>query len=134
MLRKVAIFFCLLSAYLLQLGHDIIPHHHHHDDHSHVAVEHHHDDHHDSDDQEGDDHADLPELFAHFIHAPYNLAGSTQIDFAKLTPVTLAVLTQHFLLPLPDTVESTAHPPDDDFCLHTAILSTSLPERAPPAC
>lgn len=145
MIRKAVIFICLITAYLFQLGHDMIPHHHHDDEHvavahhhddDHLAVTHHHHDHPESGNQEKKDHSTLPELFSHFVHAPYNLSGSTQIEFKiKCAQISTDVaITRLTLLPLPDVVPQTAYHPDDGSRLTSVLLSHSLPERAPPTC
>jgi hypothetical protein len=130
MVRKTFIFFTLLSAYLLLLGHDLIPHHHH-DDHA-TAERHSHDDARDAD----DDHEELPELFSYFVHAPYKApaAGivipSAEKQAAAQTADLLPDAIQFHIL---KTIPVSHHPPNDEPC-HSLLLSSSLPLRAPPAC
>jgi hypothetical protein len=133
MVRKTIIFLCLISAYLLQVGHDVIPHHH---DHDLVAVEHHHDQHDESHSSDSDEHDGLPHFFAHFIHTPYKISYSTEFEFAqKISLATaFAVTCDPVLLPLPGTVTDSPHPPNYDIPIRSALLSYILPERAPPAC
>jgi hypothetical protein len=87
MKRKSLSIFCLLLAYIILLGHNIIPHHHH-ETHSDVIV--HHDTHHMHDIDQ--DEQDLGHLFSHFVHPEYafttfvhqNTPGLSDLDLFTL--------------------------------------------------
>jgi hypothetical protein len=135
MVRKTLIFFTLLSAYLMLLGHDLIPHHHHGD---HPSAEHHqHDDYDDyHDENSDDDHEGWPETFSHFAHTPYSSAAETLVITApvKQTPVQAIIfLADPLQLHCLKAIPAKHHPPDEERC-HSLLLVESLPLRAPPAC
>lgn len=131
MLRKAVIFFTLISAYLLMLGHDIIPHHHHGHDYIELRDVHHDDP---ANDDSDDDHSGLPEFFAQYVHVPYQVSSYSGFSLVKSfreishAPAESPTIT----LLLPDIVFDSPLPPGDVgkyYCIRIPSLSL----RAPPA-
>ncbi len=135
MIRRTIIFVTVLSAYLLMLGHDIIPHHHHHHhDHDHIDMDVHHD-HHADDSKDESDHNGLPEFFAKFNHAPYQAPGKPAISlpFSSQDCSAEFIVVTTILPSPPDMNVDPPDPPEDVGCFHDVRIS-SLALRAPPAC
>lgn len=130
MIRRTIIFVTVLSAYLLMLGHDIIPHHHHHD---HVNIEAHHEHHDDSEDN--DDHEGLPEFFAQFVHAPYQAPNNTSVSFVidykdySTDPVNILAAP-----PAPPGLSVDQPDPPEDVGKIRGSHFSSASLRAPPVC
>jgi hypothetical protein len=88
-MRKVFFTILILFAYAIILGHNLIPHTHHShhqeakNNHDHHQTDHHHHDHDDQQDDKKSEESGLPDLFAHFIHAPYTVNIEHTLVFAN---------------------------------------------------
>jgi hypothetical protein len=141
MLRKISMFIAVLSAYLLVLGHDLVPHHHHderaeaiaHQQHDAEAAEAHH--HHEHESENTADHSPLPEFFSHFIHAVYYpVSGNGSVETSvQVKALPCPAITHDVMRPAAFTIPIAHHPPDDH-PIRQEFLSASRSLRAPPVC
>lgn len=139
MLRKYTAIFFITIAYVIVLGHSIIPHHHQHEhDHKHnhnqvgIAVHHSHDHHHESDSKT----IDLGDLFSQLFHAPddftYKNSHSFSINFSQRLNLQVAELPDNFSLEdfdIPPLLQWTS----SGMINYTSPYSHLSGMRAPPA-
>lgn len=129
MMKRNFITILLLCAYIIVLGHSIIPHHHHENESE--LISHHNDNHHHDDAEEG--FVDLNHLFSHFVHAADGFT-STHVDntnntISKQHVLILAILPSKFSF-----VDFTIQPVRNKSSLKYQISAHSLScgLRAPP--
>ena len=89
MLRKQTATFFLAVAYILFLGHNIVPHHHHES--GHELTEHHNDHHLHAE-------KDLSHLLSHFVHATDGFTVTVQHHAINAASPIIAILADSFAL------------------------------------
>lgn len=134
-MKKVIILFALISAYVLVMGHSIVPHHHHDSVEQSAHDQEHHNDDHPIDDCE--QHEGLPEFFSNFVHDSHTI---TEIQTIGKQIEKSLINEFHFICvtinqPGYSTVFfNSDHPPGKPEFPPSLFIFSGRPLRAPPVC
>jgi len=129
MMKRFSMLLVMCSAYAVLLGHSIVPHHHHETEADLLA-------HHASAHQHDHDHASLPNLLGHFVHAEDVFTSTVSLllypSLLKQTPVIVLdfskILTINGIQNFPYSIEQ---PPEVNIYCFSNRKSSGL--RGPPS-